>query len=242
MMLNPKSQVVFLPVILALAISGCQHPSGADHPKRIQRNSLEVQELACKALALGSLPLFDSALKRGLDPNAPLLDLGSPLALAIRFCRTDMLERMLIAGGDPRVARGCIDDKTVDLLSMAISECPGSIADGCVGVLLRYGMPLEPAAVDTSPLHAAVIAYRPQIVQLLLTAGVSPNRRDSAGYTPLIWLCQMEADDQGEPEQAAPIARMLLEAGADPAAKTPWGESAAEMMKEVGLGSLLGGE
>ena len=48
---------------------------------------------------------------------------------------------------------------------------------------------------------------------MLLAAGANPNAQDSYGYTPLIWCCE---NRQPQMQQAVSVARMLLEAGAEP--------------------------
>jgi uncharacterized glyoxalase superfamily protein PhnB len=59
-----------------------------------------------------------------------------------------------------------------------------------------------------TPLHAAVLKNRPDMVRLLLDLGADPRARDSRGYTPLNFV--VAASDPA-------IAPILLAAGADPA-------------------------
>ena len=64
----------------------------------------------------------------------------------------------------------------------------------------------------STPLHQSAYQNHTEVVQMLITAGANPNAQDSYGYTPLIWCCE---NRQPRMQQAASVARLLLEAGAD---------------------------
>jgi uncharacterized protein len=71
-------------------------------------------------------------------------------------------------------------------------------------------------------LYYAIRQSQPEVVDLLLKNRADPNKSDSQGDTPLIWISQVAGDVMSEapfPEQID-IFKRLLEAGADPNLKT----------------------
>src|SRR5258706_786950 len=81
-------------------------------------------------------------------------------------------------------------------------------------------------AEKLTPLHAA---YDAQIVRLLLTRGAQVDARDSAGNTPLFWLC-LTYNQTG--------AGLLLERGADINARNSGGLSALDAASAMNHGML----
>lgn len=91
----------------------------------------------------------------------------------------------------------------------------------CTRVLLKHGA--DPIARDNygrTPLHWAMISGNAQVVRMLLDAGTNVDVTDDDGATPLselITRLECGASREGHPE----IARILLEAGADPDIEFP---------------------
>jgi ankyrin repeat protein len=70
--------------------------------------------------------------------------------------------------------------------------------------------------VEMEPLHSAAYDGDPGRVRACLQAGADPNAYDESGYRPLHWVAFRGLVGQSPAE----VARLLLEAGADPHAKT----------------------
>ncbi|RKU39738.1 hypothetical protein DL546_000062 [Coniochaeta pulveracea] len=91
----------------------------------------------------------------------------------------------------------------------------------CTGLVLRYGA--DPAARDGSgrtPLHWAMAAGNPEVVDSLLKSGTPVDALDDDGATPLALL--VARVESGGTRQGHPaVVRMLLTAGANPDLRYP---------------------
>jgi hypothetical protein len=90
-----------------------------------------------------------------------------------------------------------------------------------------------------SGLHLAILYGHPEAVRILLTAGANPNLVEPQGSTPL-QLCALS--NSLEDEQSRQVAKMLLDAGADPSNVASNGETAksyAESRKKHRTAELL---
>lgn len=88
---------------------------------------------------------------------------------------------------------------------------------GLVQLLLEKGVPATREEAGLTALHAAATAGDPELIGLLLSAGLSPDLTTQTGFTPLMWaaISRREA-----------AARVLLEAGANPAMANKDGNTA----------------
>ena len=102
--------------------------------------------------------------------------------------------------------------------------------------LLRQASAMEPCAQSgVTPLHVAAAYGYPEIVQMLLEAGVDAGERGPNGNTPLLYAAQ-----GGHAE----VVKMLLQAGSDPDAQNDVGATAAGLALGFGhrdvTGALIG--
>jgi ankyrin repeat protein len=107
-----------------------------------------------------------------------------------------------------------------------------------VALLLHHGADPDDDADNPArvrPVHAAVAAFDPESLRLLLEAGADPNVRQQGGFTPLHAAAHIDHEE---------MARLLLEHGADPAAKTDDGREPARIAADDGsarVAALLAG-
>jgi len=80
-------------------------------------------------------------------------------------------------------------------------------------------------SMKVQPLHAAVAARSPEIVQLLLERGADANARQQVGYTPLMGAASAGRDD---------LVSLLLAHGADPSLASEDGKTASSLALEHG--------
>src|SRR4029453_18323004 len=119
----------------------------------------------------------------------------------------DTVRRLLAE--DPSLARGYTEEGWTALHLAATPEIAGVLIDAGADVNSRNRHRF--AGPGNSPVSAAVYQRRDEVVQLLLAHGADVNQGDNAGFTPLHL-----ATANGYIESA----RTLLEAGANPNART----------------------
>ena len=83
-----------------------------------------------------------------------------------------------------------------------------------------------------TPLHAACADVEPLAAQTLLECGADPNALDAQGWAPIHWLAKRYS--KKAQKRMDPLLGLLLEKGADPSAKTPRGQTAAQIMAPAG--------
>jgi uncharacterized protein len=117
------------------------------------------------------------------------------------------LERLRGAlGADPDAAKAWSPDGFTALHYAAYFDGPEATR-----LLLDHGADLEAVstneefAAQARPLHSAVAAGRPDVVEALLEAGADPNARQHGGFTPL-----MAAEQTGDLD----LAELLIRYGA----------------------------
>jgi ankyrin repeat protein len=196
----------FALVILMLGLSGCTGPNG--------RGWGDAQKVH-RAAYYGDVAALERALRNGADPNAvadvPYVDVPTfkrlrqplkPLDLAINKNRLDAVRVLVKAGAQ-------VDPAWI----------PNAVYHGepMVRVLLDGGMAPDTPVPGSqwgggTALHWAAYYEEPAVARLLLERGANPNARDKDGDTPLMafWW---HAGPHG-----AEVARVLIHAGADPAA------------------------
>ena len=85
-----------------------------------------------------------------------------------------------------------------------------------------------------TPLHKAV-SYSPDALQTMVEAGTDVNVRDGAGFTPLYWAADMEADAPRDGTREE-VALTLLDLGADPTIGKNGGDGGYPLMVMVQTG------
>lgn len=114
-----------------------------------------------------------------------------------------------LLGDDPDLAREYTDEGWTALHLAATPEIAAMLLDAGADINARNRHKF--AGPGNSPLSAAVYQQRNEVIRLLIERGADLNQGDNAGFTPLHL-----AIANGYVESA----RMLLEAGANPNART----------------------
>lgn len=167
------------------------------------------------ACGLGLVEMTKLLLAHGADPNLRNPHgQGTPLHYAAWHApNADVIDLLLAAGADMN-ARNNLDETPIFCAVFTGNR-------GATARLLENGaetaMTLSFGA--TTVLHRAVDQGEASVLELLLTAGMDPNVRDSQGDTPLHIAVRRNSPD---------IARLLLAAGADPGLTDQFGNPAAE--------------
>ena len=120
----------------------------------------------------------------------------------------------------PRAARGDAGSEAVALHLIEAGAAADVTTRAALGDVpgLATALEADPAALDAhnqagaTPLRAAVAHGRVDAVRYLLSRGANPRIPDSDGIQPLHWVTRA-------PRHDIEIARLLLEAGADPAGR-----------------------
>lgn len=157
-------------------------------------------------------------VRSGADVNLPGKDSGrSPLLEAVRYGAGELVVRRLLEfGADPDLP----DDRGVPPLSVAAERSDLAAARA----LLEAGA--DPNRADPGgdrPLHQAAnagAAESPEMVRLLLAFGADPGALNSTRHSPL--HCAAALGD-------AETCELLLDAGADPEARSLFGEKPFDM-------------
>lgn len=171
-------------------------------------------------------------------------DPGSPVLTALYHRRFEEAERL--ADGAPltiwEAAALGRDARIRELLQHDASLANAWAADGfmpvglaaffghasTVRLLLEAGADARAVArndMKVQPLHAAVAARSPEIVEMLFARGVDPNAPQQVGYTPLMAAA-------GSGDQA--LVSLLLAHGADPSLIAEDGRTAAALAQDHG--------
>jgi len=191
------------------------------------------------AAALAALEQDPAAARR------PAADGTSPVCLAVYYGLREIAEAAAAAKGDLDVFEAaCLGrvERLRELVAGDPSLATAWAADGfyplglaayfqhpaAVRLLLDLGADVHQAAANparVTALHAAVSANQPGIVEWLLDAGADPNARQQMDYTPLMGAAANARLD---------ILDLLLARGADRAARTSDGKTAADLAREHG--------
>lgn len=149
------------------------------------------------AVATGAVEDVASALRSGSDPNE--LDRHGSPPLAVAVChRSAVLAALLVSHG----ARVDLQDRAGN-----VPLCYASALGWLEGVrlLLAAGAPVDGQCDCGSPLSAAVVDGRSEVLSLLISVGADVNFPNAGGFTPLMLAASNE--------NIAAI-RALVEAGA----------------------------
>lgn len=138
----------------------------------------------------------------------------------------DLVDRMLGAGGSHIEARDPLGDT-------ALIFAAGFRQTAVVRLLLARGADVHATgAWGATALHHAAENGAPDIAGLLLAAGADAGARDGLGRTALFGLVG------GAPAPRSALLRMLLQAGADPAARAADGDAVVHHALRNGDGDL----
>jgi ankyrin repeat protein len=137
-----------------------------------------VEPIQCRAAASGNVRLLALLVARGADPNVTNSAGETPLHLAVRFCDTQSVRRLLHANAAVDAADH--EGRTSLMLAARLSK------PRCVEVLLRARAALE--LVDGAGQTALMFAAESKCcdaVTILLTAGCLADQPDARGDTAL---------------------------------------------------------
>lgn len=178
----------------------------------------ERADSAALAAMLGAWPENDVEYPFAVSPEHP----ECLLVLAARAGSAPTVERVLAQGNTAAHAN------ELHLAAMAAAEYGRTAV---LPALLNAGVAADAPCQGTTVLHAAVVNGKLKAAQLLLQAGAKADAADADGYTPLMHAALNED---------APMVKLLLEHGADPALKNPQdGRDAASMTRSGEVEALL---
>ncbi|HEY2584219.1 MAG TPA: ankyrin repeat domain-containing protein [Tepidisphaeraceae bacterium] len=184
------------------------------HGARIDASSNFGGETALHWACQGSdVSAVRELLKAGADVNATDTHGRTPLARAAEGNQSHAAEALLAAGADPLAA----DKERVTPLILAAQHAGPPM----LGAMLRKQNPRGPAAAAAGyALGWAIHERRLENARALIAWGADPNVADDDGYTPLIASAGMNGSG---------FTRLLLDHGANPAARTHDGRTAWDM-------------
>lgn len=162
-----------------------------------------------------SIPSTDSAYSPDLADNPSVEEFAEQLGYAVYHDDVVTVRRLLASGADPNG----VDEIDIPFMDTAVSRS----SVGALRVLVEYGGRLDGTAYGGSPLlyHVVVSCDLPAMLPALLELGAEVQQPlNSHGWTAL-----HVAAAYGY----ARSARLLLDAGADPAARTSDGLTPAEI-------------
>jgi ankyrin repeat protein len=174
------------------------------------------------AAGRASVPLMQALMAAGADPLDP-----DVICMAAGSTKVEPVEFLLDLGADPN----CIGRSYgATPLQWSVGMVDGMAV---TALLLARGADVNLAGSNGTPLSEAV--HSPDVVRQLLAAGADQNGSDSRGTTPLmaavrrVGCCEECGWDPGGPEETV---ELLLEAGANPCAKTTDGVTALSYIYE----------
>jgi ankyrin repeat protein len=175
----------------------------------------------------GATPSLELLLQR--DPRAERpTTLGLlPAYLAAIAGRTDAVRALAARGAS--LDRWSVGSPAPDPLLVAVRRQDHAMVE--LLLAQRPDGPWGRTEEGWSPLVLAVQARSERLVERLLRAGLDPGRADREGENALHWAAMV---DPGH----ARIVHLLLEAGADSAARNAYGQAAAETAKAFGHAHL----
>jgi uncharacterized protein len=174
---------------------------------------------ACAAAA--QVEMIELLLGFGASIDQPYED-RTALDLALADGRVEVIDCLVQAGGhlgqhDSKSARRAAMRRAADLEAASL-----------VRALLDDGVDPDPILEgEDSFLHVASRAGAVEIVQMLLTAGASPDVVDRRGETPIFGVAKGGGGD-GDPGRRNEVVRLLLARGGDPMAGPPDSQADSE--------------
>jgi ankyrin repeat protein len=141
-------------------------------------------------------------LEHGADPNIEVQKGWSALVMAMESRAFHIVRPLLQYGADPNY----ID--SVGQSNLVFACAHGHIEPGATQELIEWGADVNLVNKrKIRPLEGACASGRPEVVEILLKAGVNYNEKFSTSHSPLEWVCY-----NGKPD----IAELLLLSGAAP--------------------------
>jgi ankyrin repeat protein len=219
------------------------------------------------AIAAGAgLPVIEALLDAGADPDAPGRDGRSPMRLAVRRGRPEVVRSLLhhaahddatdvdrFIGACTHADRAAVGhalernprlrDEMTDEDRWAIVDAADHAGSHAVEVMLEFGFRLDARRDDgATPLHAAAYAGRINLVRRLAERGADLDARDSRhGHTPLTWaiLGSQERPAYNPDGDWLGTVRTLLDAGAsiDGIEVPPAPDDVAALLAAQGVGA-----
>lgn len=164
------------------------------------------------AVQHGNVPRIQSLLQNGLDPNLNFYRGITPLSLAVKYDRLEIVRILMEFHADPNLS----DDKTgLTPLIHCISE---DFSPETMSALIEGGADLDQKDGNgMSPLHHCMNEGKLEPLRLLLENGADPNVRDFDGVT----CIHLAKSSQGMSE----FTELLLKHGADPTIKDKHGKT-----------------
>jgi hypothetical protein len=188
----------------------------------------------------GSAEVVELLLTRGANVNHADSTGVTPSIAAASVDDAASLGILLDRGADPD-ARAAVPQSATALMGAAFN---GNL-EGVRLLLARkpdlHAVSAERAApvkngfvqfAKVTALHMAVSGGNPEIVRLLLEAGVPPDPRDLRGMTPLMWAT-------GTDRPSGRIVRLLIDAGADASARSRGDETVADWARKFNHPAML---
>ena len=149
------------------------------HPKVSPPSRRQLVEELCSAADFGDMEAVRKALAEGADPNGHNTDNLTPLFIASREGRTDVVSVLLDSGAD---ARARVEEGWTALMAAAIFGHPD-----VARMLIDHGADVDARDHQgRTALYIAVAAEQEEVARILIAAGADVNTADRDGTTPLI--------------------------------------------------------
>jgi ankyrin repeat protein len=161
------------------------------------------------------LVVAQSLLERGADVNALDKDHQTPLLLAARYERSDLVRLLLEHGADPNLEGGGGETPLHILSGHRVSDYHRADYILVAHLLLERGTHVNARdKYHQTPLLLAVRHERSDLVRVLLEHGADPNLEGAGGKTPLHMLSGHRMSDYHRADYIL-VAQLLLERGVD---------------------------
>jgi len=174
-----------------------------------------------------SADALKALLDAGAEARVPqgLRVRASPLVLASMTGDLANVKLLLAAGADPSAAAGANTPLTAALTFGYPDVARALIAAGASAHITE--------STGINLLHWAAITDRPQVIPLLVEAGVPLDATDENGFTPLMYAATIDFGDSR-------VLRALLRAGADRTIPNSEGRTPREQARYYGHAGLEG--
>jgi ankyrin repeat protein len=185
------------------------------------RTASETDALTIAAAYRGTKESIQALLAAGAEARMPpeIKVRNSPLVFASMTGDPANVKLLLAAGADPAKAAGSNTPLTA-ALTFGYVDVARSLLDAGASAHVT-----ESTGINL--LHWAAITNRPQVIPLLVNAGVPVNTTDENGFTPLMYAATIDFGDTA-------VLQALLKAGADASIRNADGRTAGEQARYYG--------